>query len=200
MTIRKPVVLSGNTHDVMPAGDALAGGAVQLSSDLGNALQLGNDGGLFAPTAQSGPYAMTMTSKDFQQADWVSAGSPTSWNIGTEQLVIPDALLNAVCLCFLNVSVSLITASALTFYDTTLVGGQNQPLFMLTGGGAGRLTVKPDNNIPVPSWGIYLVNPLRAQLPSGSTLSFGRTLNGVNYTASNGIIRVYERLTLVPLN
>lgn len=200
MTIRKPVVLNGKTHDALAAGDVLAGGAVQLSTDPGNGLHLGADGGLFAPSAQSGLYAMTVTDKDFQQAEWVSAGSPTSWNIGTMQLVIPDALLDKVCLCFLNVSVSPITASALTYYDTTLTGGQNQPLFMLTGGAAGRLTVKPDNNIPVPSWGIYLVNPLRAQLPSGSTLSLGRTLNGVNYTASNGIIRVYERLTLVPLN
>ncbi|OLL27463.1 hypothetical protein BTH42_31960 [Burkholderia sp. SRS-W-2-2016] len=195
-----PVVNDATRHRPLSNGETLQASVIQLSGDAGNAVQLGADGGLFASSGKPGRYAMTITDRDFQQSDWISAGSPSSWNIGATQLVIPDTLLNIVCLCFVNVSVSPVSSSALTYYDSTLTGGQSQPLFMLTGSPAGRLTVRPDSNVPVPSWGIYLVNPLRAQLPPGSTLSLGRTLNGVNYTASNGIIRVYEHLTLVPLN
>ncbi|MGF6599797.1 hypothetical protein P3T23_004531 [Paraburkholderia sp. GAS448] len=51
MTIRTPVILNGKTHDVLSAGDVLAGSAVQLSSDAGNILSIGSDGGLKAGSA-----------------------------------------------------------------------------------------------------------------------------------------------------
>lgn len=199
MTIRKPIILNGKTHDVLQDGEAIPGSAIPLSTDTGNQLGLGTDGGLFAPAATPGHYAMTATNTDLLDTDWAAAGSPSSWSIGRLEVAIPDGLNSMAFLAFLSVSVSPVTASALSYYDSnTPTGAQSRALFMQTGSPAGRLTVKPDSNVPVPSWGVYLVNPDRAVLNPGSTFGFNRTLNGVSYTG-HGVIRVYERLTLVPL-
>ena len=42
------IIHTGAFHDVLPAGDKLAGGIIQLSADAGNVLVLGADGGLKA--------------------------------------------------------------------------------------------------------------------------------------------------------
>ncbi|MGF6936840.1 hypothetical protein OKW41_006002 [Paraburkholderia sp. UCT70] len=197
MATKPPVVQDGDYHRPLAAGDVLAGGAVQLSAESSNSLRLGADGGLFVPAVKSDSYAMAINNNDLSQAEWVSAGSPLAWNIAATQLLIPDALLNKVCLCFLNVSVSPVIASALGHYEATL-SGSVLSLFNLIGGSTGRLAVKPDSDVPVPSWGIYLVNSARAQLPPGSSLTLNPMLVNVNFTANNGVIRVYQRLTLVP--
>jgi len=69
MATRIPVVSLVGLHEALPAGDTLPGNAVQRSTDSGNALTLGTDGGLkvtppgtVAPA--SGPEVVTGTVSD----------------------------------------------------------------------------------------------------------------------------------------
>jgi hypothetical protein len=47
MATQTPIVLGPDVHRPLPAGDQLPGAAIQRSTDAGNSLALGGDGGLF---------------------------------------------------------------------------------------------------------------------------------------------------------
>lgn len=197
MTIRTPIIRNGNTHDVLAAGDVFAGSAVQLSQDAGNALSTGSDGGLMASAASS-TVGVAASDKDYTQLAWVAAGSPNTWIIDDVVLQIPDALLARTCLLICHVDAAPINSAAFNYYDSSTIAAEILPIFQTMGSPAGRLTLQPGSGMPL-TWGMYLINPNRVQLPSGTTVTRRRNLNTVKFTADTGIIRVYEHMTLVPL-
>lgn len=201
MTTRTPIVSEIGAHRPLDATDRLPGSAVQISTNAGNALSVGSDGGLYSAAGQTAVNAYVMdTGLELEQPQWVAAGSPSDWNVGPATLTIPDALLARRCLLFVHANVSPISSSQMTYYDSgNAVGVPSVALFQMLGSTAGRLTTKPDNNVPVPTWGIYLINPNGAVLPTGSKITRYRILEGVNYTSPYGIIRLYETMSLVPL-
>jgi hypothetical protein len=59
MATKTPIIAGTNQHVPLASGDTLAGSSIAISTDSGNSLKAGSDGGLFVPTVT--PVIPTLT-------------------------------------------------------------------------------------------------------------------------------------------
>ncbi|RQH06614.1 hypothetical protein [Paraburkholderia dinghuensis] len=68
MTTQTPIILGTNQHVPLASGDRLAGSSIQVSTDTGNVLVAGSDGGLFVPPVTPTIPTLTIELGHSQQA------------------------------------------------------------------------------------------------------------------------------------
>jgi hypothetical protein len=207
--------LSGNGTVATPADIRLApssgltvsstGTAVKLSGDAANALALGSDKGLYVPNLSGGQTSQVTQNKDYGQADWVAAGSPVNWALDDLLVPIPDAMLSKTVLLCVHQDCYPVLTSDFLYLNTRVqntAAASVLPMFQMGGVAAGVLNSTWNQGIPVPTWGMYLINAEKKAMASGTKLQVVRTIYDASYTGTGGmlgIIRVYQTATLIAL-
>jgi hypothetical protein len=156
------------------------------------------------PGAPGAPSQVTQY-RDYGQADWVTAGSPVNWALDDLLVPVPDTMLSKTILLCVHQDCFPISASDFLYLNTRVVNGSAAgvlPMFQMGGVAAGVLNTTWSQGIPVPSWGMYLVNVGKEAMASGTQLHIARTIYDASYTGAAGglgIIRVYQTATLIAL-